>query len=171
VYLVGRYLNRVEVMGRRYSNHAEQRGCLQGLLEMAPFGPSRPILRTPKRVCHRTDPDVVAQIVEGYRDGVPVAELATRLQIDQWTVGKYARLHGLPRRSARLGPRQIEEAARLYGDGHSLAKLAKCFGVATDTVSLALCRAGHHTAAAARMEVLTVHLHSPRSKTFLRTPR
>jgi transposase-like protein len=46
----------------------------------------------------------------------------------------------LPRRSPRLGPRQSEEAARLYLTGQSLAKLAKHFGVATDTVALALRR-------------------------------
>jgi hypothetical protein len=57
-------------------------------------------------------------------------------------VQKHVREHGLPRRSPRLGPRQVEQAAQLYQTGQSLAKLSKHFGVATDTVALALRKAG-----------------------------
>ena len=126
----------------RYSNHVDQGERLRHLLEMTPSGPSGPTVRTPKRTCHRTGPDVVAQIIEGYERGVAVAQLAAGLQINQWTVGRYARLHRLPRRSPRLGPRQIEEAVSLYNEGNSLATLVKRCGVATDTVGKALRGAG-----------------------------
>lgn len=81
---------------------------------------------------------MITRIVQGYTEGVQVADLATELHMDQWTVGKYARLHGLPPRFPRLGPQQIEEAVELYRSGQSLAKLAHRFGVATDTVAKAL---------------------------------
>jgi hypothetical protein len=68
--------------------------------------------------------------------------MAARFQVDQSTVQKHARSYGLPRRSPRLGPRQSEEAVRLYLAGQSLAKLASHFGVATDMVVLAFRRAG-----------------------------
>jgi hypothetical protein len=75
------------------------------------------------------DPAKVEELIHGYVDGVPVDELAARFQVDQGTVQKHARRHSLPRRSPRLGPRQSEEAARLYLAGQSLAKLANHFGV------------------------------------------
>jgi hypothetical protein len=40
------------------------------------------------------------------------------------------------------GPSHIKEAITLYSEGQSLLKLASHFGVATDTVALALRRAG-----------------------------
>jgi DNA-directed RNA polymerase specialized sigma24 family protein len=73
---------------------------------------------------------------------VPVDVLAERFSVDQSTVHKHARRHDLPRRSPRLGPNQTEEAVRLYLSGQALAKLSNHFGVATDTVALALRRAG-----------------------------
>jgi DNA-directed RNA polymerase specialized sigma24 family protein len=103
---------------------------------------SEPALRNPKRNCRRLKPAKVEELIQGYIEGVPVDELAFRFQIDQSTVQKYARRRVLPRRSPRLGPRQSEEAARLYLAGQSLAKLSEHFGVATDTVALALRRAG-----------------------------
>jgi DNA-directed RNA polymerase specialized sigma24 family protein len=73
---------------------------------------------------------------------VPVDVLADQFGVDQSTVQKHARRHDLPRRSPRLGPNQIKEAVTLYTEGQSLLTLARHFGVATDTVALALRRAG-----------------------------
>jgi len=84
----------------------------------------------------------VAELIQGYADGVPVNVLAEKFSVDQSTVQKHARRHDLPRRSPRLGPNQIKEAIMLYTEGQSLLKLAAHFGVATDTVALALRRAG-----------------------------
>jgi DNA-directed RNA polymerase specialized sigma24 family protein len=125
-----------------YLNHSEQGERLRELLEITPSGPSSPILRTPKRICKRLDTTKMAELVQGYADGLPIDELVTRFQVDQSTVQKHVREHGLPRRSPRLGPKQVEEAAQLYQAGQSLAKLSTHFGVATDTVALALRRAG-----------------------------
>jgi DNA-directed RNA polymerase specialized sigma24 family protein len=120
----------------RYLNHSDQGECLRNLLEMVPSGSKTAKTRTPRRVCRRLDPSKVEELIQGYSDGIPVDELAGRFQVDQSTV------HGLPRRAPRLGPNQTEEAARLYLAGQSLAKLGNHFGVATDTVALALRRAG-----------------------------
>jgi DNA-directed RNA polymerase specialized sigma24 family protein len=110
-------------------------------LERAP-SESQSILRAPKRVLRRLQPEKVEELIQGYVDGVLVDELAAMFQVDQSTVQKHARRRALPRRFPRLGTRQAEEAARLYLDGQSLARLSEHFGVATDTVSLALRRAG-----------------------------
>jgi len=151
VHLVGRYSNRVELSGQLSNRAIEAR--INALWSLArdnvstqPWAHNSPVfeptLRTPKRVCRRLDRAKVEELIHGYVDGVPVDELAARFQVDQSTVQKHAGRHGLPRRSPRLGPRQSEEAARLYLAGHSLAKLASTFGVATDTVACALRRAG-----------------------------
>jgi len=84
----------------------------------------------------------VEELIQRYSDGVAVDERAEKFRVDQSTVQKHARRNDLPRRSPRLDPNQTEEAVRLYLAGQSLAKLSKHLGVATDTVSLALRRAG-----------------------------
>jgi len=141
VHLVGRYSNQVEVMGR-YLNHSDQGECLRNLLEMVPSGSKTAKTRTPRCVCRRLESYRVEELIKGYVDGVPVDVLAERFSVDQSTVHKHARRHDLPRRSPRLGPNQTEEAVRLYLSGQALAKLSNHFGVATDTVALALRRAG-----------------------------
>jgi hypothetical protein len=47
-------------------------------------------------------PAKVEELIHGYVVRVPVDELAARFQVDQSTVQKHARRHGLPRRSPRL---------------------------------------------------------------------
>ena len=131
----------MEVMGR-YLNHSDQGECLRNLLEMVPSGSKTAKTRTARRVRRRLDPAKVEELIKGYSEGVLVDELAMRFGVDQSTVQKHARRHGLPRRSPRLGSNQTEEAVRLYLAGQSLAKLSNRFGVATDTVALALRRAG-----------------------------
>jgi DNA-directed RNA polymerase specialized sigma24 family protein len=111
-------------------------------LERASLDESGPAPRTPKRVLRRLAPNQIEELIQGYVEGVPADELAAKFDVDQSTVQKHARRHGVPHRSTRLGPVQTEEAARLYLAGQSLAKLSDHFGVATDTVALALRRAG-----------------------------
>jgi DNA-directed RNA polymerase specialized sigma24 family protein len=131
----------VEVLGR-YSNHSDQGKHVADLVEKAPAGPSTPIRRTTKRVCRRLSAEEIEIVVTGYAQGVPVEDLAAAFGVDQCTIQRCARRHDLPRRSPRLGPKQIEEASLLYAEGQSLAKLSTHLGVATDTVANALRRAG-----------------------------
>ena len=131
----------MEVMGR-YLNHSDQGKCLRNLLEMVPSGSKTAKTRTARRVRRRLDPAKVEELIKGCSEGVLVDEMAMRFGVDQSTVQKHARRHGLPRRSPRLGSNQTEEAVRPYLAGQSLAKLSNRFGVATDTVALALRRAG-----------------------------
>lgn len=131
----------VEVLGR-YSNHADQGERLRHLLQIVPEGPKRPKTPTIKRVCRRLSEEEIASLVQGYAEGIKVEDLANAFGIDQWTVQKHARLAGLDRRRPRLGPRQTEEAIRLYSQGSSLMVIGKQFGVSPETVRSALTRAG-----------------------------
>jgi hypothetical protein len=84
----------------------------------------------------------MADLVQGYLDGVPVDELAARFDINPSTVQKHVRGRALPRRSPRLGPTHVEEAIQLYSSGQSLAKLGNYFDVSKDAVANALRRKG-----------------------------
>ena len=85
----------------------------------------------------RSAKSAISDSAAGYADGIPLAEIAATLGVDQGTVQKYAHRNGLLRRSPRLGPNQTKEAADLYVAGSSLASVATHFGVATDTVATA----------------------------------
>jgi hypothetical protein len=84
----------------------------------------------------------MAELIQGYLDGVPVDELAIRFNVNPSTVQKHVRGHGLPRRSPRLGPTRIEESIQLYLAGDSLATLGKRYGIGKDAVARALRKAG-----------------------------
>lgn len=131
----------VEVLGR-YSNHADQQKRLRHLLQIEPEPPERSKPRTPKRVCKKLSPEDIRQLVEAYRSGQLVEQIANDLAIDQWTVQKHARRAALPRRSPRLGPRQLEEARDLYESGRSLKWLGTHFNVSPETVRAAFIRNG-----------------------------
>jgi hypothetical protein len=62
----------------RYLNHSEQGERLKEILEITPSGPSSPILRTPKRVCRQLDASKVAELVQRYREGLPIDKLVAR---------------------------------------------------------------------------------------------
>ena len=131
----------MEVLGR-YSHHADQGERLRHLLEIVPEDLQKPKARTAKRVCRKLTEEQIEVLVAGYAQGIRCDDLAASFGINEWTVQKYVRLAGLPRRAPRLGPRQIEEAAQLYSQGSSLLVLGKQFGVSPETVRSALKRAG-----------------------------
>ena len=84
----------------------------------------------------------MAELLQGYLDGVPVHELAVRFNVNPSTVQKHVRGNGLPPRFPRLGPSDIEEASELYVSGSSLATLGNHSGVGKDVVARALRKAG-----------------------------
>ena len=73
-------------------------------------------------------------MVVTYREGSTILELAARFECDRKTVMRYLKLHCVETRYRRLSLAQIDEAARLYAEGVSLAKLGKRFGVDPKTV-------------------------------------
>jgi len=125
----------------RYSNHAHQGKRLQQLLDLDLQRRPKPEIRTAKRVCRRLDEDEIAEIVSEYAAGVRVGDLAQRFEVDQVTVQKYVRLHGVPRRTHRIPPTRLDEVIESYLSGKSVAALAKQLEVGETTVRRALVRA------------------------------
>jgi DNA-directed RNA polymerase specialized sigma24 family protein len=80
----------------------------------------------------------VAELVEGYRLGATVYELAERFEINRKTVSEHLHRQGVSMRRQGLSDHQSAEAAKLYGQGWPLARVARFYGVNTGTVWLAL---------------------------------
>ena len=84
----------------------------------------------------------VAELVAGYREHVPVKELATQFGISRQTVNAVLRRQGVEQHQLGLSPAKVTDATRLYRDGWSLARLAQKFGVDGMTVRRYLLIAG-----------------------------
>lgn len=69
------------------------------------------------------------QVVELYRDGVPVNEIAERFGVHRKTVREIAKAVGLEPRPRGLLPDQVGRAAALYESGWSLARVGDEFGL------------------------------------------
>jgi DNA-binding CsgD family transcriptional regulator len=82
----------------------------------------------------RLTEEQVQQLIEEYKAGATVYELGDRFGINRKTVGKILKRHGVTMRMQGLSPSQIDEAARLYGEGISLARIAEKLDVTANTV-------------------------------------
>lgn len=94
--------------------------------------------KRPKRLNH----DQVDQLLEAYRAGEKVNDLSARFVVHRDTVLALTRKAGLPGRYPKLTSEQVKVAKRLYSEGLSTLVIAKQFGVAGETVRVALQNAG-----------------------------
>jgi hypothetical protein len=131
----------VELLGR-YSKHFDQGDRIAKLLEIVPTDPIRGAQRTKKQVQKRLTAGELEAFSTAYRAGSSIRELAQFFKINRTTVHAHVNTLGLPRRYPRLTPADVKEAADLYQAGRSLIAIGRHFGVAGDTVALALRRAG-----------------------------
>jgi DNA-directed RNA polymerase specialized sigma24 family protein len=84
----------------------------------------------------------VDQLVAAYRAGATVYQLADQFGSHRITVGKHLRARGIDTRPAALTPDDLQRAIQLYRSGWSLAKIAKTFEVAAETIRTQLIQAG-----------------------------
>ncbi len=127
----------------RYSNH-DNVTTLQDIL--AGQERDRPPARTTrslrkKQVQHRLEPEEVDRLVERYRTGTKINDLAAEFAISRTAVMNHVERAGSPRRRNVLTDR-LDQARQLYDEGWSLAKIAQHFGVNASTVWHALRKAG-----------------------------
>ena len=107
-----------------------------------PVRPSDPLVAS-LPVQRRLASDEVAELVDAYRRGVPVEELAASFQVNRTTVLGHVRRHGVPKRDRRaLQGDEVDQAAQLYAGGQSADWVAAQLGVAASTVRRALKDAG-----------------------------
>jgi DNA-directed RNA polymerase specialized sigma24 family protein len=84
----------------------------------------------------------IAALVEAYRSGKSMKDLASELGIHRTTVSTHLTEQGVPVRRGGLNQKQTAEAVRLYTEGWSSGRLGENFNVSADTVLTALRRAG-----------------------------
>ena len=84
----------------------------------------------------------VEVLIDGYKDGATVYELARRLGIHRTTVSQHLRRSGVRMRRQGLAQDQVGTAVRLYEQGQSLSKVGTCLGVDAGTVRQALITRG-----------------------------
>jgi hypothetical protein len=129
----------VDLVGR-YSNPQVLLERIRRLLDL-PSGPGLPAPGRPGRQRQkRLNPDEVDRLVEDYAQGATIAQLAGSFSVHRTTVLGQLRHAGAERRTGVVD-RNIEEAARLYGQGWSLARVGHRLGVDAETVRQAFHRA------------------------------
>jgi DNA-binding CsgD family transcriptional regulator len=102
----------------------------------APGPGHRPGFQTQRRLRS----DEIAELVEAYRSGKAIKELASTFGVHRATVAAHLEAQGVTRRG--LGQVDGAEAARLYESGWSSKQLGDLFGVSANTVLRSLRQAG-----------------------------
>jgi len=87
-------------------------------------------------------PEELEQIVSRFREGMPMKVIAVDLQIDRRKVRKVLYEAGAARPRTRLTVAQIADAARMYEEGASLARVGERFAVSAGTMRAKLLTAG-----------------------------
>ena len=126
----------------RYLNPSQQGEKVRALLTIVPSGADSDKQRVRKRILRRLPDNQLQQLLDGYRSGVPVAQLAAQFKIHKSTVVEAAKRNGLKLRYPALTSKEVAEARALYESGQSVATVAKHFEVAPRTIWSTLKKAG-----------------------------
>jgi DNA-binding transcriptional ArsR family regulator len=125
----------VELLGR-YSNRANWTNLLERLNRYDQ--PKRPASSTRRRTVRRLRRNEADMLVRRYRSGTTVCELASLFKIHRTTVSAHLRRAGVKMRRLGLTDSQVMEAAVLYVQGWSLARIGRKLAVDGETVRKAL---------------------------------
>lgn len=125
-----------------FSNRSDQGRSLRKLLQRPPSGLKTVRTRTPRKTARRLDAHEIDALVDGYRAGLTVYELACRFRIHRSTVSLILERQGVSRRYRRLEGERFSQAEKLYLAGRSLSQIGDELGVNRSTVALALKKAG-----------------------------
>lgn len=124
-------------LGGAYYNTKDQVSKLETLLQKLPEldSPSQP---TPKRQrpsrARRLPEAQVQELIEGYKSGSTVYELAAQFKIGRNTVCRILHRHEVPVRRRGLSAEETAEAIRLYHQGWSPPRIGQQMGVNAVTV-------------------------------------
>lgn len=140
----GFFAQREAPLGRPLYNLKWQAKALEALLRAlpAPSAPPRPRPDTIPNRARQLKADEAREVVAAYEAGATVYQLAHRFGIARQTVSKILKRHGVQMRRTGLSPEQTAEAARLYDQGWSLARIGARMDVSPETVRLRLAARG-----------------------------
>jgi hypothetical protein len=132
---------------RRYSNPVYQGSLLRQMVEMAEKSVKRQVreassLPQIRRLNRRLSTEMIAELVQAYRDGAATTELRQRYDLSQGSVIKILHDHDVTMRRQGLTDDDAATATKLYRRGATLAGLGEQFGVSYSAVRRALVSAG-----------------------------
>ena len=119
---------------RLYSNLPGQQKRMHRTRLDATAKERSPESSAPRLHTKRLDALDITELIDSYRGGAKIKELAQRFDVHRSTVSSLLHRHGVELRPVGLSPDQIRDTARRYGDGWSLARLAEKFSVDDMTV-------------------------------------
>ena len=137
----------MEELTGRYSKPVYQGSRIRKTVEMVEKLTKMPVrepvsLPQVSRVDRRLSAEMIAELVQAYRDGVGTPELRRRYGLGQGSVIKILHGHGVEMRNQGLAEGDITTAVELYRSGASLAQIGERFGVSANAVRRALVGAG-----------------------------
>ncbi len=110
-------------------------------LDPVKFKKQRPVRILPRRALRLNSVQVI-RLAELYNAGANLRQLASELDIDRRTVSAHLRQFGVEMRHASHPIATVDEMAREYRSGRSLAAVGEKFGYDGETVRQALSGAG-----------------------------
>ncbi|MGN6330334.1 MAG: helix-turn-helix domain-containing protein [Motilibacteraceae bacterium] len=126
----------MEVAGRYY-NTKELVRQLEALIAKLPHLSSPAPLRSnlPRvGTARQLDAEQIGELIADYRAGATVFALGEKFGIDRRTVGKILTRNGVKTKHPGLTGADVTQAAQLYDDGWSLARIGERLGVTATTV-------------------------------------
>jgi DNA-binding CsgD family transcriptional regulator len=126
-------------------NTAAQLAALKSLIGKLPDMAAPAVSREPRpapRTAKRLKDEQVKELILAYAAGATVYQLGDRFGIDRRTVGAILKRNGVDTSQPCLAEEVVKEAARLYEQGLSLARVAKQLGASTSTLRLQLLKHG-----------------------------
>lgn len=133
-------LARVELLGR-YSNRDIVTKVRQILAGQGRDHPPARTTRSVRQHQRRLGPDEIESLLEAYRAGTFIDDIAHQFGIHPTTVWAIVKRQGQPSRAGVID-RNLAEACQLYEQGWSAARIGQRFGVAGDTVRRVLTKSG-----------------------------
>ncbi|WP_239476653.1 helix-turn-helix domain-containing protein [Nocardia arizonensis] len=94
------------------------------------------------RIDRRLTPEVIAELVDAYRQGTSTPTLCEQYNLSKGSVLKLLAQHGITMRHQPLTDLQIDRAVEQYRAGDSLATIAKQLDSAATTIRSALAARG-----------------------------
>lgn len=132
---------------RTYCNQDETTRQVDGLIAEARASAGQPLPpRLPSPRGHRKLPARTRQeIVDRYRSGERVIDIAQALSVDKVTVIEHLNRAEVERRPRGMSEGQVDEAVRLYASGLSLARVGERLGFSARTIRTMILRRGIKT--------------------------
>ncbi|MET8778794.1 helix-turn-helix domain-containing protein [Nocardia sp. NPDC004654] len=96
----------------------------------------------PRRLDRRLSTTTIAEVVGAYRSGTSTSKLCERYALSKGGLLKILQEHGVQMRNQPMTAEEIDRAAKLYSEGHSLNAVALQLGKAKGSVWKALTDSG-----------------------------